>query len=43
MDGWPSLMTWTCDLDPTFHYVSGTLEIPGALGLVLPGLTRIQT
>ena len=41
-DGLPSMMAWMYDLDPTLHYVSGTAEILGALGLILPGLTRIQ-
>ena len=41
--GLPSLMAWMYDVDPTVHYVSGTAEILGGLGLVLPGLTRLQT
>lgn len=41
--GLPSMMAWMYDLDQTRHYVSGTAEILGGLGLILPGLTRIQT
>ena len=41
--GLPTLMAWMYDLDPTLHYVSGTAEILGGLGLILPGLTRIWT
>lgn len=41
--GLPSTMAWMYDLDQTLHYVSGTAEILGGLGLILPGLTRIQT
>jgi len=41
--GLPSTMVWMYDLDRTLHYVSGTAEILGGLGLILPGLTRIQT
>jgi uncharacterized membrane protein len=29
------------DLDDQFHYIAGTAEILGGLGLILPGLTRI--
>jgi len=41
--GLPSMMAWMYDLDQSLHYVSGTAEILGGLGLILPGLTRIQT
>lgn len=41
--GLPAMMAWMYDLDQTVHYVSGTAEILGGLGLILPGLTRIQT
>jgi len=30
------------DLSPTLHLISGTAEILGGLGLILPGLTGIQ-
>jgi uncharacterized membrane protein len=42
-DGLPPMMAWMYDVDPTAHYVAGTAEILGGLGLILPGLTRIQT
>ena len=41
-DGLPQLMAWMYDLDTTRHYVAGSAEILGGLGLILPGLTRIQ-
>lgn len=31
------------DLPPALHYLSGTAEILAALGLVLPGIFKIQT
>jgi len=36
-------MAWMYELSPSLHYFSGAAEILAALGLVLPGLTRIQT
>ena len=36
-------MSWMYDLSPTLHYVSGIAEILGGLGLILPGITKIQT
>lgn len=42
-DGLPVPMAWMYDLSPTLHAVSGTAEILGGLGLILPGLTGIQT
>lgn len=39
----PERMAWMYDLPPALHYFSGTAEILAALGLILPGLTRIQT
>jgi putative oxidoreductase len=39
----PDMMAWMYDLPPTLHMIAGTLEILGGLGLILPGLTRIQT
>jgi uncharacterized membrane protein len=41
-DGLPAMMDWMYDLDDTVHIVSGTAEILGGLGLVLPAVTRIQ-
>lgn len=40
--GLPQPMAWMYDLSPTLHAVSGAAEILGGLGLILPGLTRIQ-
>jgi putative oxidoreductase len=40
-EGLPAPMAWMYDLDATGHAVSGTAEILGGLGLVLPSLTRI--
>ena len=41
--GLPAQMAWMYELSPGLHYFSGTAEILGGLGLILPGLTRIQT
>ena len=41
--GLPPMMGWMYELSPSLHLISGTLEILGGLGLILPGLTRIQT
>ncbi len=41
--GLPALMGWMYELPPGIHYLSGTAEILGGLGLILPGLFRIQT
>ena len=38
--GLPEAMSWMYDLSPTLHLVSGTLEILGGLGLLLPALTK---
>lgn len=40
--GLPDPMSWMYDLSAPLHYISGTAEILGALGLVLPAATRIQ-
>lgn len=40
--GLPAPMAWMYELSPTLHYVSGTAEVLAALGLVLPGVTKIQ-
>lgn len=41
--GLPATMAWMYDLPTELHLVSGTAEILGGLGLILPGLTRVQT
>ena len=41
-DGLPDMMGWMYELDDTLHWISGTAEILGGLGLILPGLTKIQ-
>lgn len=41
--GLPVQMAWMYDLTPILHYISGTAEILGGLGLILPAVTRIQT
>ncbi len=41
-EGLPDQLGWMYDLSDTAHYVAGTAEILGGLGLVLPSLTRIQ-
>lgn len=38
--GLPAQMAWMYDLPAGIHYVSGTAEVLGGLGLVLPGLLR---
>jgi uncharacterized membrane protein len=40
--GLPAMMAWMYELSPTLHTVSGTLEILGGLGLILPSVTKIQ-
>jgi uncharacterized membrane protein YphA (DoxX/SURF4 family) len=41
--GLPAQLGWMYELPPALHYISGTAEILAGLGLILPGLTRIQT
>lgn len=41
-EGLPAAMAWMYDLSPTLHLVSGTAEILGGLGLILPAVTRIM-
>lgn len=41
--GLPQPMAWMYELPTFLHYVSGSAEILAGLGLILPGLTRIQT
>jgi len=38
--GLPAQMSWMYDLSPTLHAASGTFEILGGLGLILPAVTR---
>ena len=40
--GLPAMMSWMYDLSPALHAISGTAEVLGGLGLILPGVTRIQ-
>ena len=39
----PAAMGWMYDLSPGLHIFSGTAETLGGLGLILPGITKIQT
>lgn len=41
--GLPAPMRWMYDLPRGLHYFSGTVEVLAALGLILPGITKIQT
>lgn len=41
--GLPAPMAWMYELSPGLHYLSGMAEILAGLGLILPGITRIQT
>ena len=41
--GLPQQMAWMYELLPSLHYLSGAAEILGGLGLILPGLIRIQS
>lgn len=41
--GLPGPMSWMYELSPALHTFSGTAEILGGLGLILPGLTKIKT
>ena len=41
--GLPAAMSWMYDLSSGLHVFSGTAEILGGLGLILPGITKIQT
>lgn len=40
--GLPEPIEWMYDLSTTLHYVSGTAEILGGLGLILPAVTGIR-
>jgi len=41
--GLPPMMSWMYDLSPMLHWFSGIAEILGGLGLILPGIFKIQT
>ena len=41
--GLPDMMSWMYELSTGLHVFSGLAEILGGLGLILPGLTKIQT
>ena len=41
--GLPEPMSWMYELSPGLHYFSGIAEILGGLGLILPGIFKIQT
>ena len=41
-EGLPAFMSWMYDLSTTVHVISGTAELLGGLGLILPAVTRIQ-
>lgn len=40
--GLPAPMSWMYELPPGLHWISGGAEVLAALGLVLPGLTKIR-
>ncbi len=42
-EGLPPNMAWMYDLPTEVHYASGTAEILGGLGLILPGVTGVAT
>jgi uncharacterized membrane protein len=42
-EGLPEPMSWMYGLSPVLHWISGTAEILGGLGLILPAVTKIQT
>jgi uncharacterized membrane protein len=41
-EGLPDQMAWMYDLPTWLHVASGTAELLGGLGLVLPAATRIR-
>lgn len=41
--GLPVLMVLIYDLSPTLHAINGEAKILGCLGLILPGVTGVQT
>lgn len=42
-DGLPGPMEWMYELSDGLHIASGSAEILGGLGLILPGVTKIRT
>jgi uncharacterized membrane protein len=42
LDQLAGMMTWIPTMSPTFVRTLGTLEVLGAIGLILPSLTRIM-
>jgi uncharacterized membrane protein YphA (DoxX/SURF4 family) len=40
--GLPAPMGWMYELPPGLHYFTGVAEILAGLGLILPGVTKIQ-
>jgi hypothetical protein len=40
--GLPGPLSWMYELPDALHVISGTADILGGLGLILPGLSRIQ-
>ncbi len=38
----PAPLQWMYDLSPWLHAITGAAELLAAMGLILPGLTRIQ-
>ena len=41
-EGLPPQMGWMYELQPWLHWVSGTAEILGGVGLILPSLLRVK-
>ena len=41
--GLPAMMGWMYELSPGLHIFSGSAEILGGLGIILPGLAKIQS
>jgi len=41
--GLPDMLGWMYELSTPLHIISGTAEILGGLGLILPAVTRIRT
>jgi uncharacterized membrane protein len=41
--GLPGMMAWMYELSTGLHTFAGIADILGGLGLILPGLTKIQT
>jgi uncharacterized membrane protein len=41
-EGLPGPFSWMYELPDALHMISGTAEILGGLGLILPAITRIQ-